>query len=218
MEALLAEQEALRRKQRQQGQRLRNLVRNSRRQANRCASTSLHWPLTERMLRVILALFSLASHEAGVAVAYLESLRESRRWPLQSQDAMRRMVEDLFLQTPLEDFTALTDSRDSSDPAALSQAWKVYVQWQLKAWVIQRNKMQGVAPSTASVLQRGEQVRIQMPQRFRGPSRGDAQQALARSWAWRWRARWQGRLGRLRTRDVVTPEVRTQKARFCSQF
>ena len=86
-------------------------------------------------------------------------------------------------------------------------------EWSLNAWVECANLRQGVAPSTAAVLDQHERARLALPERVRPLARGVASQGKARVWAARWRQRWGLRHGSIPARDALLVQEMRKKAR-----
>ena len=116
----------------------------------------------------------------------------------------------------IDDFTDLCDEANPKDPGAMRAAMKFWQEWSLAAWVEHSNFTKGVAPSTAAVLDRYEELRVDVPEAVRPAARGVVAQGKARAWAFRTRKRWGLVHGSIPTREDMPVEELRQKARLGS--
>ena len=115
------------------------------------------------------------------------------------------MIQDLFLKADDDEIAELTDVNDPKDEAALRDAVRCVEEWKAYVWTKTLNSEKGVAPSTASVLQKIAESSSQMPPAVR-PDFGAVSQSRGRAWARRWRRNWHGRHSKIRIREVVPVE------------
>ena len=147
------------------------------------------WCFPKPVQRIALILFDKGQHGLAAAAAFLTKEAQKRQWPAKPEDEVRRFPQDWFMEVDVNEFTALCDAANPTDPAAMRLATKFWQEWSLAAWVEDANFNKGVAPSTAAVLDHCEQLRAAAPEPVRPAAKGVVAQGKARSWAWRFRKR-----------------------------
>ena len=177
------------------------------------AKGAQEWVLTPFLKSAVLIAYVLAGYTAEPAARYLATVARKRGWPDKSEDDLRREAEEVFLACgDMGQLAALTCLENPSNPEAARVAVRVVEEWRLAQWVSRLNEQQGVAPSTALVLERREQALSRLPDGVRPFYLGTEAEARARMWARRWRLRWGARHGRIRVREDVPLEERRAKA------
>lgn len=171
------------------------------------------WQLTPFMNAVALIVYVLAGYTAIPAARYLMAEAARRKWPEKSEEELRRLVEDVFLNSEETDIACLCDLARPRNAKAAKAAVRWTEEWRLAVWVEDLNLARGVAPPTDAVLERFEQQRRALPESVRPTCKGVADEARARMWASRWRRRWGGKHGRIRPKDEMTAEEKRAKAR-----
>ena len=162
--------------------------------------------------KVALILFELAERGAVAAAAYLAQQAAVFHWEARPEAAVRELVENLFLKIDLAEYTNLCSVQESSDVVAMRVALAFWAELELVVWVKEANARKGVAPSTASVLDRWEVQRLQWPEDVRPPSKASMEFSSAREWARQFRLRHGGRHGNIRIRDDIPVEEMRSKA------
>ena len=163
--------------------------------------------------RVALILYDKGRHDPAAAAEFLAKEAQKRQWPAKPEAEVRRIPQDWFLEIDINDFNDLCDSARPSDPGAMRLAMQFWQEWSLAAWVEDANFSKGVAPSTAAVLDRYEQLRLDVPEAARPAARGVVSQCKARAWALRFRKRWGLKHGAIPAVDDVPVQEMNQKAR-----
>ena len=176
------------------------------------------WRVTGHLMKVALIVYTLAGYHAAPAVRFLHTSARKRRWPGKSDEELERLVEDLFLSANMAEVLELCDTDRPSDPAAMQEAVRLVVEWRAVEYIEDANNRLGLAPSTALVLQKMEQNRLQVAEPVRPCGKGSAAEAKARMWAWRWRGRWGARHGRLRITEPVPLADRRSKVLLFLRF
>lgn len=173
------------------------------------------WRLSTSMHHTVLIIYFLAGNDAEPAVKFLTVSGRKRRWPLQEEDALQVMVEELFSQADADYLARLANLEDPLDAVAMKDALAYVEEWRLFSWAQKLNSDLGVAPSTDCVLRRFEENRMQVPEEVRRRAVGSVAENRARQWARRWRRRWGGRHGSIKAREVVPlPEMLDKAYRF----
>ena len=186
-----------------------------RRCARRVASAAeRHWKLTDAVLKIALIIYHMAYGVAEPVVVYLRAEARRRHWPAMDDDDIANLVVSAFYEADCELLIDLTDVDAPSDAGAMRIALDYIEQWRVAKETEGHNLARGVAPSTASVLQRFEERRHALPDAVRPRPRGLSAQAKGRRFASRWRSRWAGRYGALRTREAVPLPLLQNKARL----
>ena len=175
-------------------------------------SQSKVWQLGATVLHTVLVIYALAGYVTEPAVKFLQQGGRQRRWPSKTEEELAEMVEEYFLKVDLAEFALLTDTQNPSDLPAMRAALVCVEEWRLTTWAAQSNADCGVAPSTASVLQRWEDRRAGIAEEVRPRYLGTSADARARVWAWAWRRRWGGKHGRIRVQEPISLEELRTKA------
>lgn len=176
-------------------------------------ATAKVWRLTAALERRALIAYVLAGYVAEPAVQFLASAGRKRRWPAKGEEQLQRMVEDVFAAAAAEEVAHLSDLSGPLDPPACKEALRWVEEWRLATWTKTQNSDKGVAPSTATVLERLKGSLANFPEHLQPSHPGVVAEPRARTWASRWRRRWGGRYGRLPVRDEVPLEEMQSKAR-----
>ena len=181
------------------------------------------WRFSEQLQRAALVLFGKGNGSAAAA-AFLAKEAEKRQWPEKAEAELRKMVEEWFLEIDIDVFNDLCDPASPSDPVAMRLAMKFWQEWSVASYIEEANFDKGVAPSTAAVLDRCEQLRLDVPEEARPAAKGVVAQGKARAWAFRFRKRWGFSHGAIPTKDDMPAQERWAKVcwgrnrtRFCGQ-
>ena len=178
------------------------------------ARRSAHWQLKpDNFLgRVALILYDLGGYTADAAVAFVLAAAARGKWEPKPEAEVRILVSDLFFEVDLEYYSSLCDVDNPAQEDAMRAALRFWEEWSLTAFTKDANRRKGVAPSADTSLQRLEERRLRLPEAVRPPSWGSVAQAGARMRLTRWRRRWNGRHGKIRTRDDISVQEIRDKA------
>ena len=181
------------------------------------------WVTTDRMRHAILIMLDQAQGDAAPAAKFLEVTAMERHWPARPDEDRRRLAEDVFLRSTcsdaaLEEYAAVVDLEDPTDPLAANVALRYVLEWRVVRWATRQNLEKQLAPNTGQLLDRYELERLRLPERVRPPPRGTSQSACARRWATRLRGRWGGRFGAFKAREVVPVGEMRSRARAVWQW
>ena len=183
--------------------------RERQKQKNAKKKQAAAWQASTTLVHTLLIKYALSGYVAEPAVKYMANYARRRRWPERDEQVLAEMVEQYFLDVDVDELTALADTADPQDAAAMREAMPYVEQWRLCVWATRLNEQHGVAPSTDSVLMRLEANRMQLPEEVRPRAVGCVADGRARKWALGWRRRWGGRHGKIRVReDVPVAELR----------
>ena len=176
-----------------------------------------HWLLKadNSLGRATLILYDLGEYRADAAVAFVLSAAARRRWEPRPEAEVRSLVSDLFLEVDPDSYAGLCDVANPTDEDAMRAALRFWEEWSLTAFTKDANRRKGVAPSADTLLQRLEERRLRLPEAVRPPSWGSVAHAGARMRLTRWRRRWNGRHGKIRTRDDIPVQEMRDKAALC---
>ena len=170
------------------------------------------WRFSKPLQRAALILFGKGHNGSAVAAAFLSKEAKQRHWPEKADAELRRMVEEWFLEIDIDDFNSLCDADNPSDLVAMRHAMKFWHEWSVAAYIEDANFNKGVAPSTAAVLDRCEQLRAELPESAQPAAKGAVAQGKARAWAFRHRKRWGFSHGAIPTKDDLPAQERWEKA------
>ena len=192
----------------------RQLKAAKERERKAAARRADHWLLKpDNFLgRVTLILYDVGEYTADAAVAFILAAAARRKWEPRPEAEVRSLASDLFLDVDPDSYAGLCDVGDPTDEDAMRAALRFWEEWSLTAFAKDANRRKGVAPSADTLLQRLEERRLRLPEAVRPPSWGSVAQAGARMRLTRWRRRWNGRHGKIRTRDDIPVQEMLDKA------
>jgi len=199
------------------------LKKELRKERDKQRAEARQWVLPEAVSHTSLILFDLAQYEAEPVVVYLEALARQYDWPHRSAEELRIFVEDAFISATsseegLDAFARLTDTTNPSDVAAMTTAVRRVIEWRSVAWARDKNERIGLAPSSASMLDRAEATRATLPGGVRPEQRGTSSEGRNRKWCARLRTRFKGRFGKLKVRECIPLPEMQDKARATHQW
>ena len=171
-----------------------------------------HWELSAHARRVVLIAYGLAPYDAEASVKYLAALGREKSWSPKSDEALARVVEDLFLAADEHEFAALVDLSAPADLPAIQEAVVLVEEWRVAVWARRRFLASGATVPTGSVLRRLEANRLLLPEEVRPPHRGTVDEQRARKWVRRWRDRWGGFYGKAPIREPLNTAEAFAKA------
>ena len=181
-------------------------------QARTARAVARQWELSTHAKRVVLIAYGLAPYDAEPSVMYLAALGRQKGWPQKSDEALTRLVQDLFLAADVHELAALVEFTAPTDLPAMRQAVGFVEEWRIAVWARRRVETSGASVPTNSVLRRLEANRLLLPEDVRPPPRGTVLEQRARKWVRRWRDRWGGFYGKVPIREPHNIAVAFLKA------
>ena len=171
------------------------------------ASSARAWALRGQLLHETLLMYVHADGETDLAVQHLMCKARQYHWPDKAPAEIAALVSSACLAADLDTLASLCNADAPSDELALKCTMNAVQQWSLAAWVKEQN-YKGVAPPTATVLDRWEHLRASVPENVRPATWGTINDVAARMRATRWRRRFGGRRAKLPCReDVPLPDM-----------
>ena len=169
-------------------------------------------------LQTALCISCISNYNFDVGVAWLTS-KERRGAPVHSDatnDSLKLLLEDAFLQQPDEHLNLWNDPATSTLPATVIKTAMAYVQGNCLAdWVRHRNVSNGTVVRTERLI---EQYNDMISS---GSASSEVLNAVrpyphptARKWAQRWRGKHGGFVGSLNVRDPIDVDEIRQKVSF----
>ena len=151
------------------------------------------WKLTEPMRRTVLAIHYLADYDPEPAVRYLQARSRQHQWrPRKSDEEVATIVENLFMSSDEGEGAALSDLTSPESADVCRKALKDTEEWRVVKWARACNEQTSVAPSSAHMLDRMEENRLNVPEASRLQPAGNVSMSSARSRVHRIRKRWGG--------------------------
>ena len=185
-------------------------IRRLRRQAKRRNAPQT---FTSFAKDVAVLLYHKLGH-AAAAADFLKARIATQNLPDHTLESLQRMVEDLFLEVPVEKLLVFDDAwRDQSTyTARFAKQW--LTKWQLGVWIENQNRALGIAPDSARIMMQKKLLGSPPPERQ--PLALRPLPHLSRSdavWAHRFRHSFSVRLLELRAREAMTQEELRGKVR-----
>ena len=161
-----------------------------------------------RLQRVRLLVFMWqASCSASAAATMLEHSRAHFEWFDWELEQRENFVDEVFLDTPVEDLVDLLDEEAHDIQTARREAQRLHAEYQTMQWTQALNSECAVAPEWSDVRARHLAHEAQndiVQERYR---------KQPRSWCQRWRERWGGHVRKLKTGEHDSPAIMAEKAR-----
>ena len=181
------------------------------------------WALPIAARRSILVMFDQAQGDVEPAVTYLHFVARERHWPANSDEELRGVVEEIFLDATssadaLESYASLVDTAAPSDPDAMRVALRYTEEWRVVVWAREQNTQKGLAPSTTQLLHSHEAHAALLPEAVRPPTHSARTSSASRKWGVRLRRRWGAEFGRIKVRERVPLNVMRDKATAAWQW
>ena len=181
------------------------------------------WVLPVAARRSILVMFDQAQGDVEPAVTYLHIVARERHWPTKSDEELRGVVEEIFLDATssadaLESYASLVDTAAPSDPDAMRVALRYTEEWRVVVWAREQNTQKGLAPSTTQLLHSHEAHAALLPEAVRPPTHSARTSSASRKWGVRLRRRWGAEFGRIKVRERVPLNVMRDKATAAWQW
>ena len=213
VDRLLAERSDLCTSLQEVGQLAREARQRQRRDKRRADTI---WKLTAWQSKVLLIVYVLAGYKVQPAVLFLAMEGRKKHWPERSDEELQTYLEDEFLHVDEKYLASLADMSSPSDLICMRKAISFLHELGVVEWVRHVNLHQGVAPTTAMVLEQFQDRRSSYPEVLKPHLVGSVDEGRARVWAWQWRVRWGGRYGHIRTRcdDMGAEEMREKVSDF----
>ena len=167
---------------------------------------------------VALSLVVKQNTSFNMGVTYLTRVQDLSHHKLmepRSQVDLHQVLSAAFHALPLHIVHALTHPVGEYWLKVSVAADKFIKEFQLRAWIIEQNVVKGLAPPSSEVGAIYDQV---LTAGHAAPilpvSRADMQSSKNRSWVYRYRGRWGISIGKINTRDIVSPQEIHEKVIF----
>ena len=158
----------------------------------------------------------------NVAVTYLTRMQDLSHHKFlepRSKDDIFQVLSARFHALPLPIVQVLTHPVGAYWVKVSKASNKFINEFQLRAWIIEQNVIKGLAPPSSEV---GTIYDVVITVAHGVPiaplSRADMQLSKNRSWVYRYRGRWGISIGKVNTRDIVSPQEIHEKVRFYSNW
>lgn len=174
-----------------------------------------HWAFSSFVVNVLLVLYFLADYRSHVAVAFAHKEAVKRKWGHRADEEIADLIYQLFLNADMHDFaevTCISDDTPTQVRKASETAVKFKAEYDAAEWA-KKNNTKGVAPASATILQRIVESTKASPLSVTLPTEylfNDS--STGRSYVRRWRKRWGGRYGGIRARNNIEAETSLLKA------
>ena len=89
------------------------------------------WQLSTFMLHVVLITYALCDYQSPAAIRFLAVTGRKRSWPEKSESELQDLVDTVFLECDMEEFTELRDRANPLDPEAFKVAAQHTEEWKM---------------------------------------------------------------------------------------
>jgi len=160
-----------------------------------------------RLQRVRLLIFMWqANCSAWAAALMLEHSRVHFDWSDWQLAERENFVQDIFLDTPVEDLVDLLNQEEPDLETARREAQRLHAEYQTMQWTHALNSECAVAPQWTDVRDR------HLAHEAQNNIVADTYRRQPRSWCQRWRERWGGHVKKLKTGEHDQPAILQEKA------
>ena len=184
------------------------------------------WVFPESVVSDALGIFVLCGWARQPVRKFLRLHGSRQRWQPAADCFLDKLIDEAFLNCDL-DFLV------NAEPIC-SRALDIIKEWGVAQWVLDANAKRGVAPSTAQLLDKVVEQGASSAVSVRMKSTTGRPSASARKWATRclsfcgaavldsicarFRKRWGGRIGTIKVKPDIKPELKRAKVRLCVMF
>ena len=170
------------------------------------------WKLSHFVSNVVLILFGLSQCTCDCPVAFLQQHVRRKGWPAKEDEELAEVIQNTFLDIDVDVYVRLTDPFNSSDKQAMKAAVRFRSMFAAHAWVKGLNQGKGIAPPSALVGTKLEELQARYPAQFSHRNLNVPWQSNYRVVVHRWRRLFGNRYGRIRRRDNMSAEEMQRKA------
>ena len=182
------------------------------------AALAKHWKLEGHTLHVALAIYIWSGCCLEPTVDFLKRAARKKHWPEDKLDEEIAVIMlDSFAAADDAFLLRLTDAVFEEYAIVQREAQANLLKWGATAWVTEQNR-KGITPSSATVLDQLELIRLSIPQSMRPVAWGANNSVPARMRMSRLRHTHGGRIGALQTREDIEIPVLSAKSRVAWQW
>ena len=167
---------------------------------------------------VALSLVVKQNTSFNMGVTYLTRMQDHSHHKFlepRSKDDIFQVLSARFHALPLPIVQVLTHPVGAYWVKVSKASNKFINEFQLRAWIIEQNVIKGLAPPSSEVGTMYDEVITAAHGVPIVPlSRADMQLSKNRSWVYRYRGRWGISIGKVNTRDIVSPQEIHENIRF----
>ena len=177
------------------------------------AKESLQWSLRGGEHNVAMCIYIMTDCSLEPTTLYLKQVAGKHGWPDKSDGEIHVLIMETFAAASTDLLLTLVMEDCCDTLADRREARKHVLGWCVAEWTRAQNTKDPdpVEPSTSEMLDQLELIRLSMPENERPPPWGVVASASARQKACRLRAKYGGRIGKLRTQaHVPTAELRAK--------
>ena len=177
-------------------------LKTARRQAARDA---LQWALRGKEHDIAMCIYLMTDCSLAPTTVYLAQVAKKHDWPIKVDAEIHVVIMETFANTPVDLLLKLAEDDCDDTADARREARKRVLEWAAVTWARAQNMKDPdpVEPSTGELLDQLELIRLSIPEHERPRAWGVAASGSARKKATRLRAKYGGRIGKLRTHPKV---------------
>ena len=177
-------------------------IRQSKAVAN-CDLRKFMFP--NEILRATIFIYERSDWNVQPAIRFLQMHGRKKRFPPLADEAATILLENHFLAIDLVEL--LREPESDFEVGLFRDAERWLQEWSIVAWGYNLNMSHGVAPSTASLLEKARAVGDLLPRSIHARTRHGRPGRTARMWAHRFRKRWNAVIGKIKQNEYVPPDV-----------
>ena len=159
------------------------------------------WSLRGQELNVTMCIYMMTDCSLEPTAIYVRGVASKHDWPERSNDDIHLFIIDTFANASFDFLVTLLDEDCDETFAARKEARKYVLEWCVVEWGRAQNTKDPdpVEPSTGELLDQLELIRLSIPENERPRAWGVSASGSARKRASRLRAKYGGRIGKLRS-------------------
>lgn len=159
----------------------------------------------DKILRAALVIYERSGWSLQPAIKFLQWHGRRKRFPPLADGVVEAMLENYFLTVDLEELIREPESWGEIVMCREVERW--LQEWNIVTWGHDLNMSHGVAPSTASLVEKARGTGDLLPRSIHARTRHGRPGRTARMWAHRFRKRWNVVLGKIKQSEYVAPDV-----------
>ena len=176
------------------------------RQAKQVAKCEQHdFMFPSAVLRAALFIYERSGWNMQPAMRFLQMHGRKKRFPPLADAVAEVTLETYFLAVDLEEL--LQEPENLCGVRIFREAKRWLQEWSIVSWGHDLNMSHGVAPSTASLLEKARAAGDLLPRSIHARTRHGRPGRTARMWAHRFRKRWNAVIGKIKQNEYVPPDV-----------
>ena len=163
------------------------------------------WTVPPQVMRAALVIYEQCGWNAEPSIQFIMRVGRANKMPSITDVEAIVLLEEAFLVNDLKELMYAADVH--VECKWMLEAKRVISEWHIVQWGSNLNMHQGVAPSTASILEKAQAAGHVLPKTVFARTRNGRPGSTARMWASRFRKRWGAAIGKVKQNEHIPLDV-----------